>query len=347
MTDHTSKTDERLSEAARWLRTLGFTDVQITPASADASFRRYFRVSLQSGVSLATTNWHKDDSLILMDAPPAQEDSQPFVDVASLLQTLNVPAPQVHFADLSAGFLLLDDLGNVSLLDVLNNEPHLAPLMYQRAGYWLHRMQTATSAALTGRPQYDEAMLRREMQLFPDWLFTTHLGLEWTASDQSEWMTLTDALVLNALSQPQTLVHRDYHSRNLMVDDTKHISVIDFQDAVVGPFTYDLVSLLRDCYVAWPIEQVEHWACDWLDHSPFAAEYDQAQCIRWFHLMGVQRQLKAAGIFARLAHRDGKWGYLNDVPRTLGYIVSLHGHFPELEWLVSVIQDRCLPALTS
>ena len=196
-------------------------------------------------------------------------------------------------------------------------------------------------------PAYDEALLLRELALFKDWLCLHHLGLDWSDKDEQAWRQLCRRLVNNALSQPQVFVHRDYHSRNLMIDDKFSISLIDFQDAVRGPLTYDIASLLRDCYCRWPAADVRAWAVDWLSASPFAARYSETQGLRWFFLMSVQRHLKAAGIFARLGHRDGKWQYLQDVPRTLGYILELDTEFPELAWLTGLVRSRCLPGLSS
>lgn len=324
-----------------WLAGLGLADARIEPASEDASFRRYLRVTPGAGA------WPEPgrDSLIVMDAPPPQEDCGPFLHVARGFAELGLPVPEVIAEDAAQGFLLLSDLGNRSLLAFLADEPGLADAMYDAVGGWLHRLQDSGDAFSRTLPPYDEALLRREMALFSDWLCGRHLGLEWSDDDAREWSALTDRLVGNALQQPVTAVHRDYHSRNLMVDEALGLWIIDFQDAVRGPFTYDLVSLLRDCYVEWPMTRVVDWAVRWFDDSPLAATQSQAQNLRWFFLTGVQRQLKAAGIFARLGHRDGKWHFLEDVPRTLGYVTALKGEYPELDWLVDLVETRVLPAL--
>jgi aminoglycoside/choline kinase family phosphotransferase len=196
-------------------------------------------------------------------------------------------------------------------------------------------------------PHYDEALLRREMALFHDWFLGTHLGLELSAGEQQLLEDTFTLLVASALEQPQVFVHRDYHSRNLMVAE-HNPGILDFQDAVRGPVTYDLVSLLRDCYIAWPREQVEEWVQGYhdiaLDHGIIRAP-KSAQFLRWFDLMGVQRHLKAIGIFARLNHRDGKPGYLDDIPRTLAYVEEVSARYPELEGFAEFVRTRVRPAM--
>ena len=199
-----------------------------------------------------------------------------------------------------------------------------------------------------GLPPYDERLLRFEMSLFTDWLLGRHLALELSSRESSELATAFDALVASALGQPQVFVHRDYHSRNLMVCPRHNPGILDFQDAVHGPLTYDLVSLLRDCYVAWPQQHVERWALEFRRQAlaaGLAAGDDEAQFLRWFDLMGIQRHLKASGIFARLWHRDGKPGYLPDVPRTLGYIVTACAGHAEFAALGELVSRRVLPAM--
>ncbi|MEN7343005.1 MAG: phosphotransferase [Pseudomonadota bacterium] len=338
MIEHREKEDPRRKAGIAWLRAHDVVAREVVPASEDASFRRYFRVVIERSPFAVET-------AVLMDAPPAREDSRPFVQVAELLAAVGAPVPKVYVADLDEGFLLLEDLGATALLSRLTTEPQMVDFYYQQAGQWLHVMQSMNADVAAQRPAYDEAQLRREMQLFIDWLCVRHLHIELSDADLEAWQALTDLLVINAASQPNAFVHRDYHSRNLMVRDDDTLSIIDFQDAMYGPYTYDLVSLLRDCYVAWPMEQVTRWAIAWLDHSPHGQDVSQTQRLRWFFLMGVQRQLKAAGIFARLALRDDKWHYLPDVPRTLGYITALLSAYPELAWLIRLIEQRVLPRL--
>jgi hypothetical protein len=325
---------QRLDLLERWLeRTCRLEDFRLTPASEDASFRRYFRITLSDG-----------STLVVMDAPPDKEDCRPFVELASRLRDAGLHVPQIHRQDLEQGFLLLEDLGSQSYLTALSATS--ADALYGDAIGALLRLQTR--GAVGGLPVYDEAMLRREMQLFPDWLLTRHLGVQLTAPERTLLARSFDRLVASALQQPVVCVHRDYHSRNLMRLDSDNPGVIDFQDAVAGPITYDLVSLLRDCYVRWPGGQVDRWVFDYLAAARAAGlpgVDDEARFRRWFDLMGVQRHLKAAGIFARLWHRDGKRGYLDDLPRTLGYIVEVGGRRAEFEPLAALVAERVLPAL--
>jgi aminoglycoside/choline kinase family phosphotransferase len=305
------------------------------PASVDASFRRYFR--LEKG----------GRSLIVMDAPPEKEDSVPFIRVAGFLESMGLNAPRVLEADLERGFLLLNDLGSTQYLARLREEPTVADRLYDDALDALSRMQLRGAAFQAQLPPYDEELLRFELSLFHDWLCGTHLGIEFDDAAEGEWQRLCDLLVSNALDQPQVFVHRDYHSRNLMVMAENNPGILDFQDAVEGPLTYDLVSLLKDCYIKWPEKRIREWAHTYFGRidTPVRGSMGEADFMRHFELMGVQRHLKAAGIFARLNHRDGKPGYLLDVPRTLSYIVDLAPRYPELDFLLRLIKGRCLPAL--
>ena len=284
-----------------------------------------------------------------MDAPPENEDCVPFLRVAGYLESMRLNAPRVLEVNLESGFLLLSDLGSRPYLAELQQAPDSAPTLYDDAIRALLHMQRRGVAFQGHLPPYDEKLLRFELSLFHDWLCGTHLGIEFTDDEEAWWRSLCDRLVANALDQPQVFVHRDYHSRNLMVTDVDNPGILDFQDAVEGPLTYDLVSLLKDCYVKWPAEQVWQWAVDFygaLDPG-LRESVDEAQFRRYFELMGVQRHLKAAGIFARLNHRDGKSVYLGDVPRTLSYIVDVAPGYPELAELVALIEERVLPGMTA
>ena len=304
------------------------------PASADASFRRYFR--LQKGA----------ESFIAMDAPPSQEDCLPFVRIAGFLESMQLSAPRIIEADIEKGFLLLSDLGSEQYLDKLVQEPHLADSLYGDAIDAMLVMQRRGEAYQTALPSYSDKLLRFELSLFHDWLCGTHLQLQLSDEDERNWLACCNMLVETALRQPQVFVHRDYHSRNLMVLNEDNPGILDFQDAVEGPFTYDLVSLLKDCYVRWPADKVRQWALGYYQKlsDNMRTQIDEQQFLHYFELMGVQRQLKAAGIFCRLSHRDGKSGYLNDVPRTLAYIVELGPRHKELGFLVRLIEDQVLPA---
>jgi hypothetical protein len=246
------------------------------------------------------------------------------------------------------GFLLLSDLGSLTYLADLSADPGHADALYADAIRALVRIQAAGAKHAGSLPPYDERLLRFEMSLFTDWLLGRHLSLELSPAESAALVTAFDTLVANALGQPQVFVHRDYHSRNLMVCPTHNPGILDFQDAVHGALAYDLVSLLRDCYVAWPQDQVVRWALDFRSQAREAglpAGEDDAQFLRWFDLMGIQRHLKASGIFARLWHRDGKPGYLPDVPRTLGYIVQACARHAEFGALGALVSGRVLPAV--
>ncbi len=284
-----------------------------------------------------------------MDAPPENEDCLPFLRVAGYLESMQLNAPSVLEVNLDEGFLLLGDLGSRLYLDELLEAPDSAPRLYADALAALLKMQEHGVAFQGGLPPYDDELLRFEMSLFHDWLCGTHLGISFDAAAEQAWQQTCDFLVANALDQPQVFVHRDYHSRNLMLTAEDNPGIIDFQDAVEGPLTYDLVSLLKDCYIKWPEERIWRWALDFysgLDES-VRARVDEDQFRRHFELMGVQRHLKAAGIFARLNHRDAKPGFLGDIPRTLSYIVDLAPRYPELGFLAGLIGRQVLPALES
>jgi aminoglycoside/choline kinase family phosphotransferase len=282
-----------------------------------------------------------------MDAPPEQEDCKPFIRIAGYLETMALSAPRVLAANLDEGFLLLSDLGDTQYLQKLQDEPESSKTLYADALLALNQMQTHGAAFQSLLPPYDDVLLRFELSLFHDWLCEKHLGIEFSGEDEANWVATCDMLVANALDQPQVFVHRDYHSRNLMVMNEGNPGILDFQDAVEGPLTYDLVSLLKDCYVRWPAEQVRDWVRDFhaASSSSNQQQIDSDQFMHYFELMGVQRHLKAAGIFARLNHRDGKTVYMGDVPRTLDYIVELGSQYEALEFLAGFITERCLPAL--
>ena len=328
--------DGRLTELKEWLNGIdSVAGADLVPASEDASFRRYFRVNAG------------DRSCIVMDAPPEQEDSRPFVRVAGDLEAMGLNAPRIIEGDLDKGFLLLTDLGSVHYLEELRRNPAAAAELYAAAIDALVRMQKRGTAYQSTLPPYDEKLLRFELSLFHDWLCERHLQLEFGDRDERLWHQLCDLLVTNALNQPQVFVHRDYHSRNLMVTESDKPGILDFQDAVEGPLTYDLVSLLKDCYVSWSRQQVRVWQASFYEALDVATKrrVDAVLFERYFELMGVQRHLKAAGIFARLNHRDGKPGYMADIPRTLGYVLELGARYPELDFLVTWIRDKVLPGL--
>jgi len=325
---------KRIELLGAWLSdTVGLGVSKIAPASDDASFRRYFRITE-----------HGQASRIAMDAPPDKEDCRAFVELARQLGLLGLHVPEIYAVDLEQGFILLEDLGSTHYLDVLNSES--ADRLYGDALAALIVIQSIGPQETL--PRYDAEMLGREMMLFTDWLVGTHLGLQLTAQEHAMLNESFHQLIGAALEQPQVCVHRDYHSRNLLVSASPSPGILDFQDAVVGPVTYDLVSLLKDCYIAWPVERVQDWAMGYFQlavQSGVIRPQDEGRFLRWFDLMGVQRHLKASGIFARLNHRDGKSGYLKDVPRTLNYIVEVASRYPEMAGLGAFIERRVLPGL--
>lgn len=301
--------------------------LDIQPASADASFRRYFRLQFAGG----------RPSLIVMDAPPEHEDCRPWLKVGALFAAAGVHVPRVLAQDLELGFLLLSDLGNTTYLSVLNGEN--APALYGEALTALVRIQQASQPGVL--PAYDRPLLERELDLFPDWYVRQHLGKTLTPAQDKVWQTAKEKLLANVLAQPQGYVHRDYHSRNLMVS-APNPGVIDFQDAVYGPLTYDPVSLFRDAYISWEEEQELDWVIRYWELArraklPVPAAFDDFY--RDYEWMGAQRQLKVLGIFARLYHRDGKDGYLADMPRVMAYLRRTCERYGELRPLWRLLEE--------
>ena len=318
--------DARSAALAGWLRdTLATSDFRFEPASEDASFRRYFRVTAGS------RTW------IAMDAPPPMEDCGPFVSVLGLLREAGVNAPALHAADVGRGFLLLDDLGSRRYLDVVDDGN--ADSLYADAFTALLDMQCGIGRERV--PPYDERKLCDEMALFGEWFLARHLGIELGCVLSRALGETIEALLRACAEQPQVFVHRDYHSRNLMHLDRRNPGVIDFQDAVAGPITYDLVSLLRDVYIRWPERRVADWADAWHDLavSRRLVGPGRLRFRRWFDLTGVQRHLKIAGIFCRLWHRDGKSRYLDDLPLTLAYLADIAPRHPETESVARILDE--------
>jgi aminoglycoside/choline kinase family phosphotransferase len=301
----------------------------LSPASADASFRRYFRVTLP------------DSTLIAMDAPPPQEDCRPFIRVAALMADANIHVPAVLAQDIVRGFLLLSDLGATTYLAALN--PGNADQLFSDAIDTLVRWQLASRAGVL--PVYDEALLRRELDLFPEWYIGRHLGIT-LSSQQSESLNKIFGLILAAnLAQPKVYVHRDYMPRNLMVSNPNP-GVLDFQDAVFGPISYDVASLFKDAFLSWEEERVLDWTVHYWERARRAGlpvNEDFGVFYRDFEWMGLQRHLKVLGIFARICHRDGKPGYVEDTPRFLGYVRAVALRYAALTPLLRLLdqfQDR-------
>jgi aminoglycoside/choline kinase family phosphotransferase len=319
--------DPRREALERWLaRELGGERFTLTPASEDASFRRYFRATLDDG-----------SSLIAMDAPPDKEDCRPFVRVARLLHEAGVHAPQVRAQDLAQGFLLLSDLGTRTYLRELT--PGNAPQLFADATDALIRWQLATRPGEL--PPYDEALLRREMQLFPDWYVARHLGVQLQDEQKNRLEQVFALLAQSALAQPKVYVHRDYMPRNLMVCNPNP-GVLDFQDAVIGPLAYDMVSLTRDAFLSWDEEPVLDWTVRYWEKAraaglPVAADFGEFW--RAFEWMGLQRHLKVLGIFARINYRDGKPKYLADTPRFICYAREVGKRYSALAPLIRLLDE--------
>ena len=323
-----SLNDTRLVQLSDWisnLKTPATLLESLRPASADASFRRYFRVNTQSG-----------QSLIVMDAPPPQEDVRPFVKVAELFSATGVSVPAILAQDTERGFLLLSDLGSTTYLQRLN--PDTAHKLYLDAIDALIQLQVQSRAGVL--PAYDRELLHRELMLFPDWYVTRHLKATLSDAQSADLNRVFDLLLANNLAQAQVYVHRDYHSRNLMVMDKGNPGILDFQDAVYGPITYDLVSLLRDAYIQWDEALVLDWTIRYWERARRAGlpvSHDVDAFYRDFEFMGLQRHLKVLGIFARLYHRDGKDGYLNDLPLVMDYTRKTAYRYKEFAPLIRLL----------
>lgn len=320
---------ERLEELERWLanhyRPGSF---HLTPASADASFRRYFRVHLAEGDA---------PSVIAMDAPPQREDCRPFIHVAGLLLAAGLNAPRILAQDLERGFLLLTDLGSTTYLAALDDSN--ADTLFADAVDALVRWQLASRPSEL--PPYDEALLRRELELFPEWYVARHLGVALSDTQRQAIETTFRLVLARNLAQPKVFVHRDYMPRNLMVSEPNP-GILDFQDAVFGPISYDVASLFRDAFVSWPEERVIDWTVRYWEKArraglPVDADFGTFyQDLEW---MGLQRHLKVLGIFARLQYRDGKPDYLGDAPRFLAYVRAACERYAALAPLARLLDE--------
>ena len=315
---------QRQQQISAWLHSL-FPGEKFTlaAASADASFRRYFRATFS------------DRTLIVMDAPPQHEDCRPFLHVAQLFAQAGTHVPQVYAQNLEQGFLLLSDLGNTTYLQALNDAT--ARALYDAATDALIKIQLATRE--NELPEYDQALLLREMRLFPEWYIARHLGVTLSDAQHAKLETVFARIAANNLAQPRVYVHRDYHSRNLMVSDPNP-GILDFQDAVYGPITYDLASLFKDAYIRWEEAQVIDWLIRYWEKARkvgLPVQDDFSAFYRDYEWMGVQRHLKVLGIFARLSHRDGKDGYLKDLPLVMGYLRAACTRYIDLKPLLNLL----------
>ena len=326
-------TDSRLNTLRNWLKALQpswqLDLATLAPASADASFRRYFRIESQK------PNF---ETLIVMDAPPEHEPLDAFIRVDLLLSNAGLNVPKILEQNTVEGFLLLNDLGSKTFLAELNSET--ADHLYADATHALVQMQLASKPDVL--PNYDQALLQRELDLFPEWYLKKQLKIQLSDLQQAQLKQSFDFIIENNLAQAKVYVHRDYHSRNLMVTAINNPGVIDFQDAVYGPITYDAASLWRDAYIAWPEERVIDWVIKFWEagrKAKLPMPDDFGQFYRDFEWMGLQRHLKVLGIFARLFHRDGKDGYLKDIPLVLEYAIATANRYIELKPLARILES--------
>ena len=332
--------DSRLALIHEWLsRDLGMKPERVEPASADASFRRYFRA------------FNNGATYIVMDAPPGKEDVRPYLKVTRLLETLGAHVPHVHQADTDRGLLLLEDLGVTHYLSRFNAGEDPERLYGEALGV-LADVQVRGRSAAAELPPYDREPLAREVALMPEWFLGRHLSVGLSDVESRMIARTFEFLVVEALAQPTVFVHRDFHSRNLMVVGDRNPGIIDFQDALRGPVGYDLVSLLKDCYISWPRERVVRWVSGYRallrskgDAGAWLSGADDTEFLRWFDLIGMQRHVKVLGIFARLWYRDGKAGDLRDLPLTLQYVRDTCTRYPELGEFGRFLEERVVREL--
>ncbi len=319
--------DDRLRQVAAWAAaSKGLEKVELQAVSGDASFRRYFRFSAGK------------QSIIVMDAPPDRENSAPFVDIDQRLRKAGLNAPRILDFNLDLGFGLLEDFGDTLYRDILNQDN--ATEVFSSLFPVLEKMAAAVSA--DNLPRYDALMLRQELDLFPDWYLQVHRQRKFASRELSLWNDLCSRLIQSAIEQPQIFVHRDFHSCNLLQTVSGEVGIIDFQDGVSGPISYDFVSLLWDRYIGWPREQLESWMKQYYLQLKPDCELDT--WIQWCDLMSLQRNLKIVGIFARLHHRDGKNGYLDMIPCFYGYLLDVLPRYPEFHEFHHLLEQiECAP----
>lgn len=324
----------REQQLEAWLSSLFVNQSHTLNAlTGDAGFRIYYRLIVSN------------QSFIVVDTPPNKVNNLSFTSLALQFQQQHILVPKVIHYQQELGFMCLTDFGDDLLSEHLTHDS--MAYWYRKAINLLDRIGQVQAAQDWPLPNYDAAFFRLEMDIFSEWLVKEHLQLTLTEDEQADLTACFHVLIANALEQPQVTVHRDFHSRNIMIDKDQQLAVIDFQDAVTGPITYDLVSLLRDCYVRWDDNLVQPLLSNYHQHllEQGKVTVDLQQFQRWFDLMGLQRHIKASGIFARLYHRDGKSGYLKDIPLTLNYIVDIADKYPELVSLSLLVRNKILPTL--
>lgn len=326
--------NDRFTQLNAWVcEKFNLKSVELLPLTGDAGFRCYYRF-------LAGAK-----SFIAVDAPIDKSNNKAFVEIQKVLAAYHINVPEILHKDLDLGFLCISDFGNTLLADKLSGENMMS--FYQKAIDLLPKISVATFDSDYSLPVYNKEFIKTELNIFSEWLLAEHLKIELTADQSNELERCFNVLVDNALEQPQVIMHRDYHSRNIMLLANDELGIIDFQDAVKGPVMYDVVSLLRDCYIRWPQQQVTNlfsYFCKQMSNVVPELKTQEAQYQRWFDLMGIQRHVKASGIFARLNLRDGKSGYLKDIPLTLEYIIDISEQYTELEFLTLLVRDQVLPA---
>lgn len=321
------QTDSRIQALGHWVKqTLHLQDIALHPLGEDAGFRRYFRFS--------QSPW------LAVDAPPATEDSKRFVDLAKLLSTSDIKVPHIKAADIEQGFLLVEDLGDQLVYNIIN--PTNADAIYTQANRLIAQLQTISPP--NWLEEYDKAFLTREMQLFSDWFIEKLLCYSLNDQERMQLEKMFSRLADSAVEQPQVLVHRDFHSRNLLICNDQSLACIDFQGALKGPLTYDAVSLLRDCYLRWPANKVQDWSLNFYQqihsrHPTMTSDIFR----RWFDWMGLQRHIKVLGIFARLHLRDNKSHYLQDLPLVIRYTLEVCRQYPELVSFADWFDKKLIP----
>ncbi len=326
--------DARYKSLQTWLAEQLSSDIQLTPIVGDASFRRYFRV----------TDNH--NAFIAMDSPPHLEDPVPFVAIARTFTQLGLQVPTIPAANLQDGYLLISDLGDDLYLSALN--ANSADNLYTLAMKELDIIQSCQTTPGWNLPAFNETFMLTELNNCKEWFFEKHLNLSLNNSEQLILNNVIKLLLQSATEQPQCCVHRDYHSRNLMVLSDQRVGILDFQDAVWGPMSYDIISLLRDCYISWPVEQVNRWALTFYEQRRAAGalqKYSAEQFMRWFDLMGMQRHMKCLFIFSRKFHRDGTRNYLSYLPRTLNYLTTVSANYPEFKSFHAWLSEEITPRL--
>lgn len=325
----------RTTALTHWLESqFSVQNINLLPLTGDAGFRRYFRFKYQN------------ENYIAVDAPIALSNNQAFVSVQQMLQNVSVNVPNIIHADLEQGFLCLSDFGDLVLAELLSDTN--MQQYYTCAIVELDKMLTCSSSSISSLPLYDEKFIFTELEIFNEWLLEKHLGIYLTLDERIDLKRCFDELVSAIVEQPKVFMHRDFHSRNIMQLESGELGIIDFQDAVNGPVIYDLVSLLRDCYVRWPnnliAPLVESYRLQVQDYFP-SETITKEKWQYWFDLTGLQRHIKASGIFARLYHRDNKPGYLADIPLTLRYIQDVSAQYDKLSFLHGLVSKRVIPAL--